>query len=106
MLEKTDQPQCRGRVVAVSGTVLEVDVEGTIPPLSAALRCQLAAGHWITAVVHAHMSGTRVRAIALESTRCLKRGAAVESDGAVLTVPVGRELLGRVVDLHGRPLDG
>ena len=32
----------------------------------------------------------------------LRRGAEVESDGRPLTIPVGRELLGRVVDLHGR----
>jgi len=96
----------RGRVVAVRGTVLEIDLDGASPQLAAALRCRVAGDRWITAVVHAHIGGNRVRAFALESTRGLRRGAEVESDGLPLTVPVGRTLLGRVVDLHGRPLDG
>jgi F-type H+-transporting ATPase subunit beta len=85
--------------------VIDVDFDAEVPPLSAALRCELA-GHWITAVVHAHLGGARVRGVALDSTRGLRRGARVESDGRPLAVPVGRELLGRVIDLHGRPLDG
>ncbi|MCB9569119.1 MAG: F0F1 ATP synthase subunit beta [Myxococcales bacterium] len=96
----------KGQVIAVRGTILEVALDGPLPPISAALRCQISDDHWITAVVHAHVGDAQVRAIALESTRGLRRGAAVESDAAPLTVPVGRELLGRVVDLHGRPLDG
>jgi F-type H+-transporting ATPase subunit beta len=100
------QPLLRGRVAAVHGTVLEVDLEGASPPLSTALRCRLSRDRWVTAVVHASIGGARVRAIALDSTRGLRRGAGVESDGLPLTVPVGSGLLGRVIDLHGRPLDG
>ena len=54
----------------------------------------------------AHLGAARVRAIAVDSTRQLRRGAEVRSDGLPLTVPVGRGLLGRVVDLRGNPLDG
>jgi len=104
--ERGAAPSLRGCVVAVRGTVLEVDFDGSSPPLAAALRCHLAGDRWITAVVHAHIGGARVRAFALESTRGLRRGAPVESDGEPLSMPVGRELLGRVIDLHGRPLDG
>jgi len=95
-----------GRVSAVRGTVLEVDVDGALPPLSAALSCHLDGGHPVSAVVHAHLAAGRLRAIALESTRGLTLGAEVTSDGAPLTMPVGEALLGRVLDLHGRPLDG
>jgi F-type H+-transporting ATPase subunit beta len=57
-------------------------------------------------VIHSHLGAGRARAIAVDSTRRLRRGAEVRSSGAPLTIPVGPELLGRVVDLHGAPLDG
>jgi len=79
---------------------------GAMPPLETALEWRLSAGDSVTAVVQAHVSGSRVRAIAIDATRGLKRGAEVWSAGLPLTVPVGRELLGRVIDLEGRPLDG
>ena len=99
-------PRHRGRVSAVHGTVLEVTFDGSVPPLAAALLCRLEGDRTVTAVVQAHIGGTRARAITVDSTWELKRGAEVWSDGGPLTVPVGRALLGRVVDLHGRPLDG
>ena len=96
----------QGRVVAVRGTVLEIDIAGPHPRLSTALRCRLSGDRWVTAVVHAHVGGWRVTAIAVDSTRGLRRGAEVWSDGDPLTIPVGADVLGRVIDLHGRPLDG
>jgi F-type H+-transporting ATPase subunit beta len=95
-----------GRVAAIRGTVLEVDVDGAVPPVSTAMECHLSDEVSVTAVVQAHLGAARVRAIAVDSTRQLQRGAEVRSDGLPLTIPVGRGLLGRVVDLHGNPLDG
>lgn len=95
----------RGRVVAVRGTVIEIDVEGAVPPLGTALKCTGRRGI-VAAVVQAHLGATRLRAIALDATRSLRRGAEVQSDGQPLSVPVGKNLLGRVVDLHGNALDG
>lgn len=95
-----------GRVVAISGTVLDVEMRGEMPPLGAALRCRVDEGRWLSAVVHAHRAGDRLRAIAMATTRGLRRGAEVECDGEPLSIPVGESLLGRVVDLHGQPLDG
>lgn len=95
----------RGHVTAVRGTVLDVDLDGALPPLGTALVCRLSAGQSITAVVQSHLSTCRVRAISVASPRQLRRGAPVHGIGP-LTVPVGRGLLGRVVDLHGTPLDG
>lgn len=80
-------------------------MDGALPAIGASLRCRLGEG-WITAFVHAHLDAARLQAIALESTRGLARGAAVESEGEPLSVPVGRALLGRVFDLLGRPIDG
>jgi F-type H+-transporting ATPase subunit beta len=102
----TDSLQQRGRVVAVRGTVLDVDMDGAVPSLGSALECRLGETGSVTAVVQAHLGGGRVRAVALSSTRALERGSLVTTDGRPLMVPVGRGLLGRVVDLQGRPLDG
>ncbi len=95
-----------GRVIAVRGTVIDVQFDGGVPPLDSALECHLNHEGRITAVVHAHLGNAVVRAIAIDSTRGLDRGALVETDGQPLHVPVGKELIGRVIDLRGRPLDG
>jgi F-type H+-transporting ATPase subunit beta len=95
----------RGHVSAIRGTVLDVDLDGALPPLGSALVCRLSPEKSITAVVQSHLSASRVRAISIASPRRLKRGTPVHGDGP-LTVPVGRGLLGRVVDLRGNPLDG
>jgi F-type H+-transporting ATPase subunit beta len=99
-------PTMVGRVDAVRGTIVDVVFENRIPSLSAAMQCRLGDdGETVTAVVHSHLSGSTVRAIAIESTRGLRRGSRVESIGQPLLVPVGEHLLGRVIDLRGRPLD-
>ncbi len=96
----------QGQVVAVRGTVIDVLFDDVVPPIDAALECRLNHTGLITAVVHSHLGGSAVRAISIDSTRGLDRGARVESDGRPLEVPVGNELIGRVIDLRGRPLDG
>ncbi|MEX1363992.1 MAG: F0F1 ATP synthase subunit beta, partial [Nannocystaceae bacterium] len=103
--EPHDHALC-GKVVAIRGTVLDVELQGALPPQTAQMWCELSPTRTIAAVVHTHLDGARVRAIALEPTRGLQRGARVWADDAPMKVSVGRQLLGRVVDLQGRPLDG
>jgi F-type H+-transporting ATPase subunit beta len=95
-----------GRVVSVRGTVMEVEFRDSLPPLGAALHCQLDEKQQITAVVHAHLNRLTVQAIAIDATRGLRCGSRVYCDGSPLLVPVGSALLGRVIDLHGWPIDG
>jgi F-type H+-transporting ATPase subunit beta len=96
-----------GFVDAVWGTIIEVVFDGAVPPLAAAMQCAMGNdGETVSAIVHSHLGGSTVRAIAMESTRGLRRGGRVESDGQPLSVPVGEHLLGRVIDLHGHPIDG
>ena len=96
-----------GRVDAVRGTIVDVVFENRVPALAAALQCSIGRqGQTVTAVVHSHLDSSAVRAIAIESTRGLRRGAKVQCDGRPLEIPVGKHLLGRVIDLHGRPIDG
>lgn len=105
-IEQSDSEELiTGRVDAVRGTIVDIVFENRVPPLAAALRCELSDDQVVTAVVHSHLSEGAVRAIAIESTRGLRRGSRVTSDSQPLMVPVGEHLLGRVIDLHGRPLD-
>jgi F-type H+-transporting ATPase subunit beta len=52
-----------------------------------------------------HLSPDTVRCIALTPTQGLSRGAAVYDSGQTLTVPVGREVLGRIFNVFGQPID-
>ncbi|MEW6221203.1 MAG: F0F1 ATP synthase subunit beta [Thermodesulfobacteriota bacterium] len=104
--DSTDTPRFCGQVVAVRGTVVDVRFPDGLPPLDAALHCELDGDGVITAVVHSHLGAATVRAMAIDSTRGLRRGAPVASSGQALSVPVGAGLIGRVFDLRGRPLDG
>ena len=95
-----------GQVSAVRGTVVDVRFENTLPALFASLRCELSPDRWITTVVQGHLDRSTVRTIAIEATRGLRRGSRVECDGRPLSVETGPALLGRVIDLQGRAIDG
>jgi len=91
-----------GRVIAVRGAVLDVAFDGAIlPPIEDALVVTPDNGTPIMAEVQAHLDNMTVRAIALQSTAGLRRGAAVQVPGGPLQVPVGEEVLGRLLDLTG-----
>ena len=85
----------------MSADVVDVVCE-KMPPLRRALRTE--AG--VILEVHQHVSDTRLRAIALDRTSGLRRGMAVYDTGDTLHVPVTENVLGRAVDIFGRPLDG
>src|SRR5438046_9599455 len=59
----------------------------------------------LTGEVASHLGGGRVRAVALGSTDGLRRGMDVSDTGGPVTVPVGKETLGRVFKLMGDPID-
>src|SRR3954447_13103039 len=59
----------------------------------------------LTGEVASHLGGGRVRAVALGGTDGLRRGMDVVDTGGSLTVPVGKETLGRVFNLLGDPID-
>jgi F-type H+-transporting ATPase subunit beta len=95
----------RGQVLAVRGTIVDVGFPDGLPPLASGVRCRLDADRWITCVVEMQLDSATVRTIALDPSRGLRRKSAAESDGLPLSVPTGDGLLGRVIDLQGRPLD-
>jgi F-type H+-transporting ATPase subunit beta len=95
----------QGKVSQVIGTVVDVEFPtGALPELYNALEIQSDAG-MIVAEVNAHLGNNWVRALAMNSTDGLRRGAAVRDTGAPITVPVGPATLGRLFDVLGHAID-
>ncbi len=92
-----------GTVVKISGPVVDVRFDDALPPINALLFIENADKHLEVAM---HVNENTVRAIALEATEGLSCGLSVVSDGEGITVPVGDSVIGRVVDVLGRPIDG
>lgn len=95
---------CIGHVVEVHGPVVDVACE-TLPPLHRALTVAIDGGRAVMEVLH-HLDTHHLRAIALERTAGLQRGTPVFDSEAPLQVPVSPDCLGRLLDVHGQPLDG
>lgn len=93
-----------GKIVKISGSVIDVRFEeGELPPINALLTVDEYGKH---AEVAAHIGGGVVRAIALDAAEGLRCNLTVSSDGRGIEVPVGDSVIGRVVDVLGRPIDG
>jgi len=94
-----------GKVVQVIGTVVDVEFPPReLPSLYNAIYIETGAGR-IVLEVQDHLGNNRVRCLALSPTEGLQRGIDAVDTGAALRVPVGRETLGRLFDVMGRPLD-
>ncbi|MBN1152105.1 MAG: F0F1 ATP synthase subunit beta [Dehalococcoidia bacterium] len=94
-----------GRVVQVIGTVVDVEFLGRVPPaIGEALELQLG-GQRIVLEVRQHVGDNRVRTIALAPTEGLARGHMVTDLGVPISVPVGRNTLGRLFNVLGEPID-
>jgi len=92
-----------GRVVSVRGSVVDVHFAAGVPPLWH--RLVAGEGGRYVLEVAAHLSRTSCRCIAFTDTQGLERDAPVVDSGAPIQVPVGREVLGRMLDVFGDPLD-
>jgi F-type H+/Na+-transporting ATPase subunit beta len=100
-----------GRVAQVIGPVVDVDFPaGQLPTLLTALKVTNPAINNqpdnLVLEVAQHLGEGSVRAIAMDSTEGLVRGMAVKSTGAPITMPVGPECLGRILNVVGQPIDG
>ena len=92
-----------GTVVKISGPVVDVRFSDALPPINALLYIEGVHKHLEVAM---HVDKDTVRTIALEATEGLSCGLLVTSDGEGIKVPVGDAVVGRVVDVLGRPIDG
>jgi F-type H+-transporting ATPase subunit beta len=100
-----------GRVVQVIGNVVDVEFSsGQLPAIYNALRIvdekELSPEKIeITVEVQQHLGENRVRTVAMQPTEGLVRGMKALDTGQAITVPVGRETLGRVINVLGEPVD-
>ena len=95
-----------GIVSSVVGAVVDCAfAPDLIPPIYAALKTKIG-DETLTLEVQQHLEGARVRTVAMGSTDGLRRGIPVEDTGRPITVAVGPETLGRMVDVLGNPIDG
>jgi F-type H+-transporting ATPase subunit beta len=95
-----------GRIVQVTGPVVDVEFpEDRLPEIYNALEIPLTGGGSLTLEVQQHLGNDWVRAVAMSSTDGLARGMAVHDTGEPVSVPVGRETLGRIFNVIGEPID-
>jgi F-type H+-transporting ATPase subunit beta len=102
----TTKTEAKGKVSQVIGPVVDVEFdEKHLPEIYNALEVTLAGGKRLVLEVAQHLGQQRVRTIALGSTDGLKRGMEATDTGAPISVPVGKESLGRVFNVLGEPID-
>ena len=109
-MEQTSS-QHPGRVVSVIGPVVDLEFEsGHLPAIYNAVRVVSDGAEGSTPFdvileVEQHLGENRVRTVAMEPTDGMQRGMKAIDLGEGITVPVGPETLGRVLDVLGRPVD-
>jgi F-type H+/Na+-transporting ATPase subunit beta len=100
-----------GKVVQVIGPVVDVAFdEKNLPPIYTAVRItsdgfEVPAPIDIVTEVQQHLGEGRVRAVAMQPTDGLVRGMKALDTGAPISIPVGRETLGRIMNVIGLPVD-
>ncbi|HEX7852918.1 MAG TPA: F0F1 ATP synthase subunit beta [Sphingobium sp.] len=93
-----------GKIAQVIGAVVDVIFEDGLPSILNALETSNN-GNKLVLEVAQHLGENTVRTIAMDSTDGLTRGQTVTDTGAQITVPVGPETLGRILNVIGEPID-
>ena len=102
--KKKSAPVAMGRITQVTGAVVDVAFEGELPPILNALETDNH-GNRLVLEIAQHLGESTVRCIAMDSTEGLVRGQPVTNTGTPITVPVGEETLGRIMNVIGEPVD-
>ena len=103
-------PTAAGKIAQVIGPVVDVEFPpGKLPEIYSALRVSNAAisneADNLVLEVAQHLGENKVRTIAMDGTDGLVRGAPVTNTGGPIQAPVGREVLGRILNVTGAPID-
>jgi F-type H+-transporting ATPase subunit beta len=93
-----------GKITQVLGAVVDVHFDGDLPQILNALRTENQ-GKTLVLEVAQHLGENTVRTVAMDSTDGLVRGRQVEDTGGPISVPVGPETLGRIINVIGDPID-
>jgi F-type H+-transporting ATPase subunit beta len=108
-----------GRIEEIQGVVIEAVFPDKLPLINNAITVRRpeaaraeedqdiagSASDVLVCEVQQHLGDDRVRAVAMDTTDGLSRGAEVIDTGAAITVPVGQQTLGRIFNLLGQPID-
>ena len=94
-----------GKVVQVIGPVVDVKFDDKLPALYSAIEIPFN-GDTVVVEVANHIGDDRVRCISMSPTDGLVRGMDAIDTGAPISVPVGKDVLGRMFNVLGRPIDG
>ena len=99
-----------GQVTQVIGPVVDVTFpQGSLPPMLSALQVSnpgISDKEWnLTLEVAQHLGENTVRTVAMDSTDGLVRGMTVKNTNAPISMPVGKECLGRILNVVGEPVD-
>ena len=93
-----------GSITQVMGAIVDVRFEGDLPAILNALHCDNNGSRLVLEVAQ-HLGENTVRTIAMDATEGLVRGHEVTDTGGPITVPVGPETLGRIMNVVGEPVD-
>src|ERR1043165_8316510 len=93
-----------GRISQVIGAVVDVTFDGELPPILTALETTNG-GNRLVLEVAQHLGESTVRTIAMDTSEGLVRGQDVTDTGQPISVPVGDECLGRIINVVGDPVD-
>ena len=95
-----------GLITQIIGPVIDVQFQqGELPEIYNALKIYKEDGSYIIAEVQQMLGSNRVRTVAMASTDGLKRGMKVENTGEPIKIPVGKPILGRILNVVGEPVD-
>merc|ERR1712055_1150892 len=94
----------KGQVVSVIGAVVDVQFDEGLPEILNALTVVGREPKLILEVAQ-HLGENTVRTIAMDGTEGLVRGNVVEDEGLPISIPVGQETLGRIINVIGDPID-
>jgi F-type H+-transporting ATPase subunit beta len=94
----------QGKITQIIGAVVDVNFENELPEIYTALEVKNGGNKLILEVAR-HLGENAVRTIAMDATEGLKRGDEVKNTGSPISVPVGPETLGRIINVIGEPID-
>ena len=94
----------KGKITQIIGAVVDVNFENELPEIYTALETNNSGNKLILEVAQ-HLGENDVRTIAMDATEGLKRGDEVINTGSPISVPVGPETLGRIINVVGESID-
>jgi len=95
-----------GIITQVIGPVIDVEFASSVlPEINDAIEIVIDDSRKIVAEVQQHLGENRIRSVAMSSTDGIKRGMRVINTGEPIKIPVGKNILGRILNVLGQPVD-